>query len=196
MFYQLSNNDEVLTPRYAVKAIIPYLTKFNTILCPFDKDDSMYVRELSKTHQVFNSHIETENFFDLIPSPIVDCIVSNPPFSIKDKVLERLFEIGKPFAILLPLEALGGKRRQEMFKKHGIQVIFLGGRIGFYTPTKYIIGKDDKNNDIIEYRWDKEAYLSWKGGAGFECCYICYKLGLDNDLTYATMNQVQEPYRV
>lgn len=44
-----------------------------------------------------------------------DVIITNPPFSIKDKFLARCYELNKPFALLLPTTALAGKKRKEMY---------------------------------------------------------------------------------
>ncbi len=35
-----------------------------------------------------------------------DCVITNPPYSIEDAWLQRCFDIGKPFALLLPITAL------------------------------------------------------------------------------------------
>lgn len=60
-----------------------------------------------------------------------DCIITNPPFSLKDKFLQRCYEIGKPFALLLPITALEGIKRQELYKKYGIQIIFFNRRVQY-----------------------------------------------------------------
>jgi hypothetical protein len=65
-----------------------------------------------------------------------DCIITNPPYSLSDTFFERCFALGKPFALLLPVSMLGGNRRQEMFRQHGgIDILMLGGRLHFKTPT-------------------------------------------------------------
>ena len=51
----------------------------------------------------------------------------------KDEVLFRLDKLGKPFAILLPLNSLQGKSRFDVFK-NGIQILSFDQRIGFHTP--------------------------------------------------------------
>jgi len=71
----------------------------------------------------------------LMPAPEFDCILTNPPYSIKDKWLERCFEIGKPFALLLPITALGEQNRVKLYGKHGIQVVLPPERINYGTPS-------------------------------------------------------------
>lgn len=71
----------------------------------------------------------------LMPPPEFDVIVTNPPYSVKDEWLERCYEIGKPFALLMPITALGEQERFKMYKKHGIQVLMLPKRVDFETPS-------------------------------------------------------------
>lgn len=57
--------------------------------------------------------------------------MDNPPFSLKDKVLERLYSFNKPFAILLPLNSLQGKTRYKYFKQ-GIQILSFDARVCYH----------------------------------------------------------------
>lgn len=74
---------------------------------------------------------EGQDFFEYEPNEW-DLIVSNPPFSLKDKVLERLYLFNKPFAILLPLNSLQGKTRYKYFKQ-GIQILSFDTRISYHN---------------------------------------------------------------
>ena len=134
-------SDECLTPRYVVEPIIKYLKQkgYKKIWCPFDLDHSLYVRILkAEGFEVINTHIETGgNFFEIDPGEIdFDCIVSNPPFTQKDKILERLYAIGKPFAILLPQNSLQSKDRTPLFIKYGLEYLGFDKRACFYTNDK------------------------------------------------------------
>ena len=83
--------------------------------------------------QVERSSLEDgQNFFEYEPKEY-DIIISNPPFTQKDEVLKRLYELGKPFAILLPLNSLQGVSRYKYFKQ-GIQLLAFDKRIGFHNP--------------------------------------------------------------
>lgn len=106
-------SDEVYTPVYAVKPLIKYIKNFNpnaTIWCPFDLEFSNYVKIFEEEgFKVIRSHIdEGQNFFYYEPEEHYDVIISNPPFSCKDAVLKRLSELGKPYAMLLPVPTLQG----------------------------------------------------------------------------------------
>ena len=53
-----SKNDEFYTPLYAIKPITKYLKKNSTIWCPFDTEDSLYVKYFkSLGHEVIHTHI-------------------------------------------------------------------------------------------------------------------------------------------
>ena len=43
-------------------------------------------------------------------------MITNPPFSIKDDVIERCLEYGKPTMLVLPMDSLGGVKRHSLFK--------------------------------------------------------------------------------
>lgn len=128
--------DECYTPFYAVDVLKDYVEKFSgkTIWCPFDKEWSAYVQSLKEWgFDVIYSHLDDgKDFFEYEPENW-DLIISNPPFSIRDKILKRCYEFGKPFCLLLPVKSLQGIKRFELFKKYGLEIIVLDGRVDFHT---------------------------------------------------------------
>jgi len=74
---------------------------------------------------------------NLFPNQMTDydCIITNPPYSLKQQFLKRCYELGKPFALLLPLTTFETGKRQELFKKYGLEVIMFDKRINFETPS-------------------------------------------------------------
>ena len=135
--YLTANNnkesDSMFTPYYAVDPIMKYIPKDKTVWTPFDLDwSSFYQSFRGGGYNVVRSHIdEGKDFFTYEPEEY-DVIVSNPPFSLKDKVLQRLYELDKPFAILLPLNSLQGKSRYKYFKQ-GIQLLSFDQRVGYHN---------------------------------------------------------------
>lgn len=122
------------TPFYAVDPIIKYIPKGKIIWCPFDEEWSafyVHLRELG--YRVIRSSLSDEQDFFKYEPEKWDLIVSNPPFSIKDKVLERLYSFQKPFAVLLPLNSLQGKTRYKYFAGGGIQLLSFDIRICFHN---------------------------------------------------------------
>lgn len=148
------DSDEVYTPDYAVKPLLKYLPEHSKIWCPFDTNNSEYVKTLSAAgHKIIYTHIDTgQNFFTYEPKEEYDYIISNPPFSIKDDILRRLNELNKPYAILLPLPALQGQKRFDYLIDS--EVLIFDKRINFF--------KDYKTKEIQK-------------GISFASIYICKK---------------------
>ena len=148
-------SDEYYTPKEAILPILEYLPKDKqiTIWCPFDKEDSEYVKIFKANNfNVIFSHIDNnQNFFYYEPTAPYNFIISNPPFSCKDDVLKRLYELNKPFAVLFPLPTLQGTKRFKYLK--GTQALIFNKRINFFTKVE---------NHKIE-----------KKGVAFASIYIC-----------------------
>lgn len=144
-----SKTDEYYTPAYAVNVILPYIKKFKTIWCPFDKSSSEFVKVLRRNgHDVIFGHIDTgQDFFDYKLPPInVDCIVSNPPFSKRDKVFKQLFEMGLPFAMVMNSNGLfDSKSRFELFKNNNFELLIPKGRMRFFDESMTV-----KNNPSFQ----------------------------------------------
>tara|TARA_R110000796_G_scaffold10941_1_gene36638 strand:+ start:4328 stop:4855 length:528 start_codon:yes stop_codon:yes gene_type:complete len=129
-----SGNDEFYTPRYAIRPILKYLAKNSIVWCPFDTEDSLFKELLEEDgHTVIISHIEDGgNFFDITP-PKVDYIISNPPYSIKKEVFERLFELKVPFAMLVGVVGLfESQARFEMFRDNDFEVMYMNRRVSYF----------------------------------------------------------------
>jgi len=126
-------HQEMFTPHYAVDPILKYIPKSWKVWCPFDKEWSAFYQEFVRGgYDVVRSHIEEgQDFFTYEPDDY-DVIVSNPPFSIKDNILARLYDLNKPFAVLLPLNSLQGTKRYKLFK-NGIQLLSFDQRMGFHN---------------------------------------------------------------
>lgn len=131
--------DETYTPFYAVEPILKYLPKDKIVWCPFDEAWSAYYQLLrERGYQVVRSSLaEGQDFFTYEPEAW-DIVVSNPPFSIKDRVLERLYGFGKPFAVLLPLTTLQGKGRYQ-YLKNGVQILAFDKRITYYREQNLLV---------------------------------------------------------
>ena len=61
----------------------------------------------------------------------------------------------------MPIDALGGMQRQKMYNRHGIQILMLGRRINFETPS----GKGS--------------------GSWFETAWFTHGLNLPSDLNFS-----------
>lgn len=131
-----SKNDEFYTPKYAIRPIMKYIPKNSKIWCPFDTEDSNYVKLLKEAgHTVMYTHLSNrEDFFNLEPVEDYDYIISNPPYSKKTEVLERLFTLGKPFAMLVGVVGLfESKKRFEMFRDNNFEIMYLNKRVSYLS---------------------------------------------------------------
>ena len=164
-----SGNDEFYTPPYAIYPILEYLRPQSTIWCPFDTEDSFFVKIFKrKGFNVVATHIDNgENFFKIDP-PKCDYIISNPPYSLKTEVLERLFEIGKPFAMLIGVVGLfESKARFNLFKAHEFEIMYFDKRIQYF---------------------DKQTPLAKMTQPPFSSVYLCSKI-LPKQIVFKELNR-------
>lgn len=165
-------DNELYSPFYIVDHITKYISKDKVIWCPFDEEWSAYYRRLKELgYKVIRSSIqEGQDFLIYEPNERWDVIVSNPPFSIKDKVLERLYSLNKPFAILLPLNSLQGKSRFKYFVE-GIQILSFDARVCYH---------------------DREHMDKVVKGSPFATAYFCKDI-LSKDLIIEKLNEYERP---
>ena len=99
-------------------------------------EHSEFVRVLSDNgFEVEHSHIATGiDFFDRMDLREFDAIVSNPPFSKRQKILKRLFESDVPFAMIMNFNGLfDSKSRWKLFKENQFELLVPLGRIHFFN---------------------------------------------------------------
>ena len=115
------------------------LRKGTTIWCPFDTKDSQYVKVFKENgFEVIYGHINTgQDFFDT-NTPECDYIISNPPYSVKGEVFKRLYNIGKPFAMLINFQGIyDNKERFELFKNNRVEMMYLSPRVSYIKQNEY-----------------------------------------------------------
>ena len=137
-----SGNDEFYTPEYAIAPLYKYLAPPPAVIwCPFDTEDSRFVKLFrQRGYTVIATHIcNGQDFFELEP-PQCDYIISNPPYSLKGEVFERLFQLKIPFAMLVGVVGLfESQRRFSMFRDHDFEIMYLNRRVSYfksYTDQK------------------------------------------------------------
>lgn len=92
-------SDEWYTPKFLVDKCIKIANVDNKkILLPFDTEKSNFVNELNKLNCNINYGITDflENNYEY------DLLITNPPFSIKEKVFEKCLQNEKDFILVLP----------------------------------------------------------------------------------------------
>lgn len=139
------------TPPQALAPLLPYLKPGWPIWeCAAGKGN--LVKELQRAgHTVIASDILTgQDFLTWRPEEPYACIITNPPYSLKQQFLERCYALERPFALLLPLTTFDTRKRQALFEKHGVQLVFFDKRINFETP-------DGKGKGA----WFMTAWFTW-----------------------------------
>lgn len=140
-------NDEMYTPVKLVEILLPFLETWTksffienkrlpVIWCPFDTKDSEFVRVLNdNAHAVIYSHLsDGKDFFTYEPETW-DIAVSNPPFSKKMDIFHRLFNFGKPFAMLCNEMIINYQEVANLFTKHEIQMLCPDKKVSFNGKT-------------------------------------------------------------
>lgn len=155
---QYKKQDEYYTPELLVYPILNFIKDNSIVWCPFDKKESNFVKIISKTNKVIYSHIEDgKDFFDYEPSDY-DYIISNPPFSKKLKVLERLYLLNKPFAMILGLPILNYQEIGNFFLNKKLQLLIFDKKVSFDgNPSSFNSSYFCYNflpNDLMFYHLD------------------------------------------
>jgi len=135
ILYSKGNNDECFTPAYGVKPILKYIPKNTIVWCPFDTEDSEFVKQIRNQNRVVFSHIATgQDFFTCEPEQW-DVIVSNPPFSNKRKYFERALSFNKPFALIMTNTWLNDAAPKQLFKDKDLQLLMFDKRMQFINSN-------------------------------------------------------------
>jgi len=121
---------------------LPYIPKEWTIWECTDFGNSMITKALkSHGNKVISSHINDGiNFLVDTPDFDFDCIITNPPYSLKTDFLRKAYELNKKFAFLLPITALESIERGKIFRQYNndLEVLVLDKRVEFYKSKNSI----------------------------------------------------------
>jgi hypothetical protein len=83
--------------------------------------------------------------------------------------LEKCYEIGKPFALFMPVESLGAAGANKLFAQYGMQMIVFDKRIDFFMPNK-----------------------GYAGSANFPTAWFTWGLNLPADIVYKKLDKKKE----
>lgn len=184
----VDGRDTFQTPNYATDILVPYLLakKFfgvNFRIWECAAGLGKIVRRLkSKGLDVYGSDLLSDefpkhNFLTQSNGQEFDCIVTNPPFSLKRKFYELCRSYDKPFALLIPADYSGWII--DAVKNDGAEKIIPTRRVDYITPNilkrihegeiwetarkKYPLGvvNDFKKNELEKFK--KEYPLTWQG---------------------------------
>lgn len=136
--FKSNKSDEWYTERKDVELIAQYIPHKWRVWCPFDTAESNFVKVFKeKGYDVVYSHIKDgKDFFEYEPEHY-DCIVSNPPFSKRNSVYQRLFSLGKPFAMIANINGcFDCKSRYDLFAHNRFELLIPKGRMRFISPIE------------------------------------------------------------
>ena len=147
--------DDWNSPKEAFEDIAHLLPTDKIIWEPFygDGNSGKYLTELGFTVEHHDIDFYENPVFDY------DIIVSNPPYSSKQRLFKRLAEINKPFMLLLPVSTITKKFLKTYFKDE-IQIVIPSKRIHFI-----------KGGELSKRCW-------------YDTMWVCYKMGFEKDITF------------
>lgn len=159
-------HDDYMTPRYAWEYIKDFIPKDKVIWEAFygDGQSGNDLREMG--FEVIHEPI------DFFSNDLGDIIVSNPPFSKSKQVIERLFNLDKPFIIILPVSKITTKyfKNAVKGKENDLKILIPHCRIHF----KKIV-----NGEVV---FGEEGS---KSRCNFDCFFYCYKIDtIKNNITF------------
>lgn len=158
--------DRCQTPPYALDPLLPYLRRSWHIWESAAGRGNLVGALTAKGYTVTGSDLlDGRNFFD-DPPPHCDVIVTNPPYSIKFDWLARCYALGRPFALLVPVETIGAQAAQRLMERHGVELLVLNRRVNFEMPVMGDAGS----------------------GAQFPVLWLCWKL-LPSPIVYGKVTR-------
>jgi hypothetical protein len=153
------NPDDYMSPKCIFEEIIEYIPKDKVISMPFFGDGTAgkHMTDLG-----FNVIHQDEDFFETDRGEMV---LDNPPFSLRQRIIEELIFRDKPFMLILPISTI----TNVYFKDFNIdvQLIIPAKR------TKFI--SYDKETKTIDENWKKKSFSQ-------NAVWICWKMNFDKDI--------------
>ncbi len=151
------NHDDYMTPKSAWEKIQHIIPKDKILWEAFygDGKSGDYLIELG-----YNVIHENIDFFDDNTRPEYDILVSNPPYGKSKEIMNKLYEMDKPFILIMPTAKLTTSYIRS-WQQRGIQIILPRKRIQFI-----------KNGNEIQNK------------CNFDCFYYCYKINLPRDIIW------------
>lgn len=163
--------DACQTPSYALDLLIPYL-KRDDIVWESAAGEGLLSDALGRyVKRVIGTDLLTgQNYFDNLHVPYHYTVqITNPPFSLKYRWLERAYQMGKPFALLMPADTLFAATAQALFDAYGFGMLLPNQRIDFKMPN-----------------------TGWKGSAQFTSAWFTWKLGVRDCVNRVKVNWTEQ----
>ena len=154
---EFKNDDQYNTSKEMWESISQFIPKDKTIWEAFMLGNTTSKSMDYLTELGFNVVGSPE--LDFFTSNLGDIICSNPPYSIKKKIFQRLSELDKPFIMILPVSTIT-KQFVKKLHREKLQIIVPDKRLQFI-----------KGEDQLKRAW-------------FDTMFLCYKMNLEKDITF------------
>lgn len=145
-----NNADDYETPDEVLNIILDRISTDRVIYEPFFCTCRSGKHMAARGYAVIHRQAD---FYTDAPPPY-DVIVSNPPYSDRVRVFRKLHEIGKPWAMLVPLATLENKYFTSLFAD--------GTRLGVILPKRRV--EFLKNGQKTKKCSFPTAWLCWDMG--------------------------------
>ena len=167
-FPKLHNFNEMFTPPEAVDYIEPFLDK-RLVYWEACYGEGHLAEELKR--RGFN--VIGNKYWDIFEDkPKFDFLITNPPFNGNKKFIKQAMQFGKPFALLIRLEHLGGVEACKLLKDFDFQIITPEKRINYITPKSM--------------RGEKV------GGSPFHSIWLTHHLNLPKQINYENKKKLSK----
>jgi len=175
---KVSAMDVCQTPPHALEPLYPYLPKDWVIWESAAGPEELLATELRKrgysVHATDLLYGECYNYFSY-QSPKYDVEITNMPFSIKYKWLEKAFEYNKPFALLAPYETTAAAAFKSLFERYNgkpwqIEKLTPERRLNFKMPNM--------GWGITEWSEKKQKVVKKGDSSQMPTCWITWGLNI------------------
>jgi len=126
-------HDHFDTPAYAVRPLLQYINPKWKIWEPTDTTGNSQIAQVLRENgnTVISTSQNQIDFLSGVPDFEFDCIVTNPPYTLKDEFIKKCYRYSKRWAMLMPLTALEGIGRGQWYRDHGVQLLVFDRRVEF-----------------------------------------------------------------
>lgn len=150
------DRDLFQTPNYAVDLLIPFIPKHIRTIWECASGEGKISRRLEYYgYEVVSTDLRTGTDF-FLASTREDAIITNPPFSLKQRFYSKCMEYDVPFALLIPADYSGWIIKACQY---GAEKIIPTRRIDYITPS----GLSGASGHTADFH---SMWLTWGFGLG------------------------------
>jgi len=116
-------------------------------------------------------------------------IVTNPPFSLKEKFVRKCLEYGYPFALLIPLDY--SSWMCEVIEKYGCEKLIPNKRLSLITPNTVNRVNEKFGTEYTDYHDIPSWQIAKVSSAQFHIGWITYKFKFGKSETFVNITPEQ-----